>query len=140
MRRRFALVFVLALLLAGCFDDPPNAGRFCARLAEDRDLVVSGAGAGSDTALVVERYRELGEVAPLEIRDAWRTVTDLVAAAAVLEPSDAEARRRLAEQAFAAQPAAVEVATWARDRCGVDLGPVASLPAVDLPPTSTTAG
>lgn len=132
MRVRHAIavavgVAVGVLVVAGCGDPPPSAGRFCERLAADRDLVVSGAGAGADTDLVVERFLDLERMAPAEIRGPWTTVTDLVEAVAEVDLDDEAARRSISDQVYAAQPAAAEVATWARERCAVDLGPVISI-------------
>lgn len=118
----FAALLVALAAVSGCSNEPTRStGAFCERLREEAALLEGPLDAPADVPVLVERYRALGQLAPLSIEEEWQQVTELVEAAATVDPGDAEAMRRLDEQAYATEQAARAVADWARERCQVEL-------------------
>ena len=124
-RRRLAaaaLVLVAASPLAACNRGTVPSGKaFCervsARLAELKGPVTDSAGAKRS----VQAYRDLQPVAPAPVRDAWKTVTSLVEAAATLDLTSTDQQGKFAEQALAASGQVKIVTDYTRDTCGLDL-------------------
>lgn len=122
VRRRRVTLIAVTLLAVSCGDGSDRStGAFCDRLTTSVELLEGPLSTPEDLAALLLRYRELERVAPLSIEASWSRVTDLVEAAASVDRDDEEALEALAEQAFAADLAAREVATWAAERCGITL-------------------
>ena len=113
---------LLALGATACGDSTERStGAFCTRLQDNVALLEGPLSTPEDLAALVTRYRELERVAPLSVEEAWATVTDLIEASAAVDRDDPEAVSALAEQAYATDQAAREVATWVAERCGFAL-------------------
>jgi len=122
VRRRVALLVLLALGGAACGESTERStGTFCTRLQDNVALLEGPLSTPEDLAALVTRYRELERVAPLSVEAAWATVTDLIEASAAVDRDDPDAVRTLADQAYATDQAAREVATWVAERCGFTL-------------------
>lgn len=117
-----------ATLLVACGDDRPSGAAFCGRLAQEQGLVSSGVTNPAEIDAAVERYGELGRLAPAAIREPWQQLTALLQQAAALDPDDPDAPTELRQLAFESQSAADEVSDWARATCGIELRPATSLP------------
>jgi hypothetical protein len=120
VRFRLVTVAVVSVMSLACTSESTRSTTaFCAALGDNIELLEGPLSTPGDLAALLTRYRELARVAPLSVEDSWTVITDLVEAAAAVDRQDADAVARLAEQAFAADLAAREVAAWAAERCGV---------------------
>lgn len=103
-----------------CTDESTRStAAFCALLGDNLELLEGPLSTPEDLAALLTRYRELERVAPLSIEGSWSVIAELVESAAAVDRQDADAVAGLAEQAFAADLAAREVAAWATQRCGL---------------------
>ena len=119
---RLAFALVVGLTVVGCGDDGGRStAAFCTRLQDTVELLEGPLSTPAELAALVHRYQELERVAPLSIESAWATVTALVEASAAVDREDTDAVAALAEQAYGADLAAREVATWVSERCGFTL-------------------
>jgi hypothetical protein len=151
--------FVRAALTAACGtalfaacggDGGPDAAAFCEELRADSASVVNPPLATeADVAATLERYRDLGELAPEGVAEEWSALVLNLETASTVVPSDPESVQRAVAQAYATERSAVVVRDWLLDNCGIDLGPVTTIapqgrptPATQPPstdPTATTA-
>jgi hypothetical protein len=138
-------VAVVVVAVLGACDPGSRQDRFCARLAKERiELSVVPTDPG-DLDDFVQRYRELGKVAPLAIDDQWQTVTDLMVAVVNDDLSDPQAADRLRDRAVAATKAVNEVKLYAQQTCRVNLNlavsalPAGTTPGPTAPPTTAPA-
>jgi hypothetical protein len=154
-RRALARVALAAacggVLLAACGDDGgPDAGAFCAEIRTDSASVVNPPLATeADVEAALDRYRELGDLAPEGVAEEWSALVLNLETASTVVPNDPDSVQRAVAQAYATERSAVIVREWLLANCGVDLGPVTTIapqgrptPATQPPstdPTATTA-
>ncbi|HEX2575119.1 MAG TPA: hypothetical protein VHK88_02150 [Aquihabitans sp.] len=154
-RRRRALLAALgcaslALAAAACTDDVGSEEAFCDRVATVPPLATLLTGFDdADPAELSRRldsassaYDDLRDAAPQEIRDDVGEVVRLVQAVIDAVEADADDPEAAADRLRAAmadhrggEAAALEVAAYASDRCGVELNPT-----VDDGRTTTDGG
>jgi hypothetical protein len=137
-RRLVVLVLVLAALTACSRETRADGAAFCDAVRTEQATLTAGVASPEQAAAVVERYRELEELAPVAVRDEWGRVTDLLETAAITPTGDAEAVAALAQDALAAAQDVDTVTTWLRTTCGVDLRPGLATDQ-PVPPALTTA-
>jgi hypothetical protein len=139
--RRLLVAAVAALAvtaLASC-DQGSRQERFCDKLVEEHTLLATVPTDPAQLDDFVERYEDLGDVAPLAIDEQWTTITDLVSAVATADLADPATADRLRDQAVAATKAVNEVRVYAQDTCGVDLVFASVAPATaPADPSATT--
>jgi hypothetical protein len=139
---RAATVAIAAVVLAGCGPHGDRAGRFCLAVRRDQPAITAVMQGTSSVDKVVDRFHALERTAPIAIEDDWAKLTDLVEAAAAIQPGDAEAQARLTTAAYEADGSVRNVVGWVRATCGVDLTvPVAAAttaPAATTPAPATT--
>jgi hypothetical protein len=122
VRLRLVTAATLMAVLVSCSDGTERSTTaFCTRLVDSVALLEGPLSTPEDLAALLHRYRELERVAPLSIQAAWTKVTELVEAAASVDRDDSDAVAALAEQAFAADLAARQVASWVAERCGITM-------------------
>ena len=129
-RPALALAALCLGALAGCGDDAAagDVERFCGEVTEHRDeLVAPRLGTSADIAPLLDLYRTIGAVAPLEIEPAWQQLVTSYETASTVVPGDAESEQVAIAVALRSEASAAEVATWVREHCEVELGPVATL-------------
>lgn len=132
-RRALGAVAVAAVgaLTPACGDEQPGAGdpeRFCGEIAADVDAIVAPSLLDeTDLDDLLDRYRRLGELAPLAIEDDWAALVVNFETASTVVPSDPASVQRAVAQAYATERSAVAVRTWLLRNCAVDIGPVATI-------------
>ena len=94
---------------------------------------------GGDVVAQVARYKRLLKVAPLSIETDFRVLTDLLDAAARMNPNNTDDVQDIADRAYAANMSAQVVSAWVKDTCAVDLasGVTVAPPRVATSTTST---
>ena len=122
-RRLVVLALVLAGLAACSRETRADGAAFCDAVRTEQATLTGGVSSPEQAAAMVDRYRELEELAPVAVRDEWGRVTDLLETAATTAAGDAEAVAALAEEALTAAQDVDTVTTWLRTTCGVDLRP-----------------
>ena len=131
----------IAIGLTGCGSATlRSTASFCGELqAHDNEIRTPPAKADEIPALIT-LYSKMGEVAPLEIESDWETVYGSLKTANTVDTNNPASVQQVADVAYAAQQSATNVATWAKNNCNVDLGPIAIVPggAGVAPATSTT--
>ncbi|MCU0261234.1 MAG: hypothetical protein MUE78_09465 [Ilumatobacteraceae bacterium] len=146
LRRIVALVVALASSALGACSDDGAAGdgeRFCGEIQADPAAIVDPALAtDADLDALLERYRELADLAPQAISEEWDAIVLNVETASTVVVDDPESVQRAVAQAYATEVAAVEVQRWLRVNCGVDIGPVATITPQGpvSPPTPPSTG
>ena len=96
---------------------------------------------GGDVVAQVARYKRLLKVAPLAIESDFQVLTDLLDAAARMNPNNTDDVQEIADRAYAANMSAQAVSAWVKDTCAVDLatGVTVQPPRVATSTTSTIA-
>lgn len=146
MRCRRSLTFAsLALLVpfTACGGDgdavEPDAGTFCERATEQRDLILSPP-MTSEAELVasLEFYRLMGQLAPIAIAAEWAVLVDAMETASTVVPGDTASEQLVAMTAYASEPSAFRVKEWLLDNCGLDLPITTIAPQEQVPARTTT--
>jgi hypothetical protein len=118
---RLALgVLVLGSLAACGSGDERDPAAFCTRLRTVQPALTDS----SDPAALLQLYRDLGPHAPLQIKDDWQHLTDLIGLATSYDPTDSVATQDVLKETLRAQASVTAVAVWARDTCNIQLGPI----------------
>ena len=133
-----AALAIAAPLLAACGPRGDRAGRFCALVKTDQPAITAGV-RGASVDKVVDQFHALERTAPIAIESDWAKLTDLVEAAAAIQPGDAEAQARLTTAAYEANESVQNVVGWVRATCGVDLT-VPAATATSTPTATTSPG
>lgn len=108
---------VLGALVA-CGEDPRGVPGFC-RLLRERGAALTDT---SDPGALVELYRDLDARAPLQIKDEWHEVTELIERVNTFNPKSEEDTQRMIAESLRAQAAVRTVGEWADTKCKVPLG------------------
>lgn len=114
-------VVLVGMSLSACADKKRDATQFCRQLALELPGLRAPLQSQSDVDQLIERYRRIGEVAPLAVSKDWNTLTALLEETARVDAGDAAQLEELAQSAYAKNTAAQQALTWTRDTCGVDL-------------------
>jgi hypothetical protein len=149
--RSFVAPFAAALVTAGlvalpaCGDATPrSAERFCGELAAHDQEIRTPPSTPEDIPALILLFSRMGEVAPLDVQREWENIYGLLKTANTVNVSDPASLQVVANAGYASQKSAEKVAEWARQNCGIDIGPVAAVNGgVEVAPpveTSTTTG
>lgn len=109
---------VLASALAGCGGDPRGVPGFC-RLLRERGAALTDT---SDPGALEELYRDLDARAPLQIKDQWHEVTELIGRVNTFNPKSEDDTQQMITESLRAQSAVRAVGEWADTKCKVPLG------------------
>jgi len=135
-----AIVAVGTSLLAACGPRGDRAGHFCALVKSDQPALTAGVKGDVSIDKVVDQFHDLERTAPIAIEADWAKLTDLVEAAAAIQPGDADAQARLTTAAYEANESVQNVVGWVRATCGVDLTvPASAATTAPAAPTTTSA-
>ena len=134
-----SFVAVLAVAIASCGGDERSSNAFCRQLADELPEIGQPMDTGGDVVAQVARYKRLLKVAPLSIETDFRVLTDLLDAAARMNPNNTDDVQDIADRAYAANMSAQVVSAWVKDTCAVDLasGVTVAPPRVATSTTST---
>ena len=131
----------VAALVTGCrTTTTPSAAAFCRRVEANRSVLQ---GAGTDAAGVARTlaaYRNVAQVAPAGVRDAWGTVTALVESAASADLTVPQTNERLAARSLAAKPEIDSIVNYTKSTCGLDIAAAAPVTAPVPAPTAPATG
>ena len=131
----------IAALVTGCrTTTTPSAAAFCRRVEANRSVLQ---GAGTDAAGVARTlaaYRNVAQVAPAGVRDAWGTVTALVESAASADLTVPQTNERLAARSLAAKPEIDSIVHYTKSTCGLDIAAAAPVTAPVPAPTAQATG
>ena len=105
----------------------------------DQPAITAGVQGSQSVDEVVDQFHALQRTAPIAIESDWAKLTDLVEAAAAIQPGDADAQARLTTAAYEADESVQNVVGWVRATCGVDLT-VPAAAATTTPTATTPAG
>jgi len=109
-------------------EDGGDAERFCGEVQTNQRAIVEPALATlADVDATLQLYRDIGEVAPLEIAAEWDRLVVNIETASTVEPDDSDSLQRSIASAYATERSALAVRDWLRSHCDVDLGPVATI-------------
>jgi hypothetical protein len=134
-----SFVAVLAVAIASCGGDERSSNAFCRQLADELPEIGQPMDTGGDVVAQVARYKRLLKVAPLSIETDFQVLTDLLDAAARMNPNNTDDVQDIADRAYAANMSAQVVSAWVKDTCAVDLasGVTVAPPRVATSTTST---
>lgn len=115
-------VGLVALVAGGCGNDGPSrdGAAFCGRLRLSQSELTDP----SDPVALVALYQDLDDEAPLQIKDDWHAITELLGTVTSFDPTDEERRQELLREVLRSQAAVNAVATWASDTCAIELGAI----------------
>jgi hypothetical protein len=114
-------VFIVGVSLSACGDKKRDATQFCRQLALELPGLRAPLQSQSDVDQLIERYRRIGDVAPLSVSKDWNTLTALLQETARVDTGDVEELEELAKSAYSKNTGAQQALAWTRDTCGVDL-------------------
>jgi hypothetical protein len=139
MRFHFSAVLGLTLLVSNCSQAPTRSDeRFCGELTTHVASIRTLPTTVEEVPGLIQLYSRIGEVAPLAVESEWRQLIVNLKTAAQTDINDPNAARIIADTAYASEQSARGVVTWARDVCGLDLGPVGAVEQGTLATTTTT--
>ncbi|GAB3433500.1 hypothetical protein [Flindersiella endophytica] len=122
MRRTVVLLVAVAFALAGLTSCAGGDDKYCGLLEQaDKDKTLSGTANMEDPKVVdkvIAKFKEIGDAAPGDIEDEWKSVNDgmaMVKDPAKVDPKEAERLGKDMETALET------LEKDAKDRCGVDL-------------------
>ena len=118
-----AIVTALALATAAgsCAETPRTATNFCRQLALEVPAITQPSATAAEVSQMLDRYKRLGKVAPLEIEEDWKSLTELLTVASRANPNDAESVQTVIDMSYSTEKAAGAAAKWIRETCGVDI-------------------
>ena len=131
---------VVTVGLASCGEAATRSTeRFCGELTTHATEIQTVPTEVDAIPALITLYSKMAEVAPLEIQADWEKVYSVLKTANTINTADPASVQKAADTAYAADQAARNVVTWAKDNCGVDIGPVAIVPGgADVVATTTT--
>lgn len=107
--------------LTACSEPARTATNFCRQLQKELPGIAQPTATSAEVSTLVARYERLGKVAPLAIEADWKTLTNLVKAAAKVDASDPASVQAVADLSYATEQSATATAKWVRETCGVDI-------------------
>lgn len=146
---RFRVILTTSTLaavvgLVGCGNAAQrSAERFCGELTAHANEIKTPPKSADEVPALITLYSKMGEVAPLDIEADWEKLYGNLKTANSVDVADPASKQRAADSAYATVRSATAVVTWAQQNCGLDLGPVGSVPGgaqVVESTTSTVAG
>lgn len=142
---RFAAAAVSVVLfgfaLSACGSERTGTA-FCNRVAGEIPGIGAPVTSKTEANAMVSRYERLLEVSPLTIEKDMSTVVDLLRMAATVDTQDKDAMQALADAAYAANQAALNVRDWVKSTCAVDIStglqidPPRTAPPTTVPPST----
>jgi hypothetical protein len=121
---------VALTVLAACDDDSRGDSEgFCQAVADNLDALRAIPTTGDEVEALIERWREVGESAPLAVEPDWDAYTATIETA--WTGADEE---EILANTFASERSATNIATWLRDNCAIEWGPMTTI----VPSTTTT--
>lgn len=116
------------LSVTACGAEGSDAERFCGEIALDPVALVAPLVTDDEQlSATLDHYALLVGLAPVEIAEEMTRILLALEAAAAVDPTDEDTLQMAALTAYASEASAVRLATWVRDWCGVDLGPVTTI-------------
>ena len=127
---------VLVAALSACGGERTGTA-FCSRVAREIPAIGAPITSKTEANAMVSRYERLLEVSPLAIEKDMRAVVDLLRRAARVDTEDKDAMQALADAAYAANQAALNVRDWVKSTCAVDISTGLQIePPRTAPPTT----
>jgi hypothetical protein len=130
---------VVMTLGVSCSDTERTGANFCGALEKQLPGLTGPLVATSDIGDLLSRYRSLAKITPLAIEDDWKTVTELIDQASVVDPEDPLSRQELADAAYKAERPARNIAMWVESTCGLAMPDVIGLEGSIAPETTIFA-
>ena len=135
----------IVMLGAGCGnDDAPSAERFCGEVAKNTEALTSPQLTdAADIEILLELYREIGDLAPLSVEDDWNQLVSAYETASTVVIGDQESEQAALTAIYSSEQSAAQVEAWLMANCAVDIGPVFTIvpqgpAAITVPPAATT--
>ena len=116
-----ATALALATAAGSCAETPRTATNFCRQLALEVPAITQPSATAAEVSQMLDRYKRLGKVAPLEIEEDWKSLTELLTVASRVNPNDAESVQTVIDMSYSTEKAAGAAAKWIRETCGVDI-------------------
>ena len=116
-----ATALALATVAGSCAETPRTATNFCRQLALEVPAITQPSATAAEVSQMLDRYKRLGKVAPLEIEEDWKSLTELLTVASRVNPNDAESVQTVIDMSYSTEKAAGAAAKWIRETCGVDI-------------------
>lgn len=130
---------LVAVALTACGNERTGTA-FCRQLAREIPGIARPITTKSQAREIVDRYRRLLDVSPLTIEKDVRTVVDVLEKAVNVDTKDAAAMQEVADAAYAANQAALNVRDWAKSTCAVDISTGSTIvPPRTVPPATAPA-
>ena len=114
-------MLIIGVSMSACAEKKRDATQFCRQLAVELPGLRAPLQSQSDVDQLIQRYRRIGDVAPLSVSKDWNTLTALLQQTAQVDTGDTKELEELAKSAYSKNTAAQQALAWTRDTCGVDL-------------------
>jgi len=130
---RVAATFVAALAslaalaaLAACGgEEAPSAERFCGEVAANNEALTSPQLVYTDDIdLLLDLYRDVGALAPLDVEPDWNRIVAAYETASTVVVGDQESEQAALTAIYSTEKSAAAVEAWLLANCAVDIGPV----------------
>lgn len=132
-------VVLFGIALTACGGERTGTA-FCNRVAREIPGIGAPITSKTEANAMVSRYERLLEVSPLTIEKDMTTVVNLLRMAAGVDTQDKDEMQALADAAYAANQAALNVRDWVKSTCAVDISTGLQIdPPRTLPPTTVPA-
>jgi len=139
LRAGSALLGALSLIgLLGCASPERSATNFCRQLALEMPGIAEQPATPEMIKSTVERYKNLQEVAPLQVEADWDALTLLMEKASKIDASDPVSVQEVVDLSYASEKNAAAASTWVLATCGVDISTGLSVVQTPAPDDATT--
>ena len=118
---RVAVTSACVVFIGACSSPARTATNFCRQLADELPEIANLPATDEQITDAVKRYERLLDVAPLEIENAFDSLTALMRAARDVDAADPASVQALVELTYSSEKDALASSAWVLATCGVDL-------------------
>lgn len=139
LRAGSALFGALSLIgLLGCASPERTATNFCRQLALEMPGIAEQPATPEMIKSTVKHYKNLQEVAPLQVEADWDALTLLMEKASKIKASDPASVQEVVDLSYASEKNAAAAAAWVLATCGVDISTGLAVGSFSVAPEDAT--
>lgn len=118
---RAAMLFIGMSVIGACSSPARTGTNFCRQLAKEMPGIAQQPATPAMIASTVEHYKNLQEVAPLEVQADWDALTLLMEQTSKIKASDPASVQAVVDLSYATEKSATTAMAWVLATCGVDI-------------------
>lgn len=119
--RDLAISCVFALLALTACGEERSGNAFCSAIELNLPQLTSTMLTQEEVRAAVDAYKNVGQTAPIAVREDWDAITELLERTSKLDTTDEAAVQELANLAYETKKPAERARKWIKDKCGLDV-------------------